>query len=112
MEAFVRNIERCLSTHINDLSYEHCEGCQEGFGNQLGHSCLTLSWEEKVFMYFQEAFERLDKNVLERDLSHVVQFKMLAGESSEEVATMLVGPQFTEKTEVQCSDVSSSAAAP
>lgn len=43
-----------------------CSGCEEGYGNQLGHDCVMLTMEHKIERHFNEALASVDINVVEQ----------------------------------------------
>ena len=58
----IEQIKVEILNHIGDIVFERCEGCFEEYANQLGHTCLTLTEEERIDRYFDEAVnERLNK---------------------------------------------------
>ena len=91
MDKFVQKYTTLLQGIIAEITLEQCEGCREQYANQLGHSCLTLTEEEKTFMYFEKAFKQLHKKQLLTDLSQALNVKMLGDLTDESIARHLVG---------------------
>ena len=112
MESFLAKVQRELYEKIDEIVFERCEGCLQEMGNQMGHTCVTLSPEERIMLYFNEAFQRLNSNTLMADLAHALEHKMMVETTSEEVASFLYGSATdttspSDDTQTQCCDINS-----
>ena len=77
MEQFLQKYKAVILAKVCDLTFQNCEGCEMDMGNQLAHTCVTLSPEERTRAYFNEAFESIDFMELLDDLKKAMKHDVL-----------------------------------
>ena len=87
MDRFVGKYNTFLDKALTDLLFENCEGCELDLGNQLGHTCVTFTYEERVATYFEDAFEKIDVRELLADLKRALKQHMIGEKTDDEQQT-------------------------
>lgn len=72
IKRFQKKWVRKLERRLRQLRFTRCEGCEHGFENQLGHTCVTLGRDDALRCYYDEAFALLNKDKLLRSLSRAL----------------------------------------
>ena len=66
-----------MQVKINQLTTEGCHGCQIDHPSQRRHACCMLDLDERVLMYFDEAFSFIDSEFILPALKEVLYEKLL-----------------------------------
>lgn len=53
-----------VQKNIGELLMNNCDGCDENQPNQLGHECMTMSYELQLAKYFDKAICKMDMKTI------------------------------------------------
>ena len=80
-----------MQVKINQLATEGCHGCQIDYPSQRRHACCMLNLDERVLMYFDEAFCFIDSEFILPALKEVLYEKLLIQAVGPQTAEVLYG---------------------
>ena len=91
-------IAEMVERQMRNVQRENCNGCIFELPDPGDHECQTNSKDMKIYFYFSEAFDRVEKTILISTIKDALFENMLQDEIGPELTRDLLGDgQATER---------------